>query len=119
MRRVRTSRTSEERKVERVLRELGIRFRRNDPNLPGKPDFFLVDYSVAVFVDGCFWHGCPRCFSGTQTNQAWWDNKINENRRRDRRIDARLRRSGFRVVHFWKHDKPIRVEKRLLTLLSR
>lgn len=113
MKGVRTSRTIAERKVERVLRQEKIRFRRNVRGLPGKPDFLLVDHEIAVFVDGCFWHGCPKCFAGTKTNREWWEEKIRENRRRDRRIDAALRRMGLRTLHLWGHDDAERCTKRI------
>jgi DNA mismatch endonuclease (patch repair protein) len=116
MRTIRTARTQPEREVEKVLRRLRLRFRRNVGDLPGKPDFLLIDYHLIVNVDGCFWHGCPRCFSGTRRNKKWWDRKIEENRRRDRRIDAQLRRRGYHVMHVWEHDSLSRVETRLLSM---
>jgi DNA mismatch endonuclease (patch repair protein) len=119
MKQIRTSRTSSEREVERVLRRLGLRYRRNLKSLAGKPDFVIQGKRIALFVDGCFWHGCPKCFSGTQRNREWWAKKIAANRRRDRRVDAILRRNGYRVIHFWEHDLPYRVEKRLLTFIRR
>ena len=113
MRRIRTSRTSAELKVEKILRRLRIRYRRNVKGLPGRPDFLLVDYQIAVFVDGCFWHGCPRCFSGTRQNREWWAKKILENQKRDRRCDAAARRGGLKVLHLWEHDDSDRCEKRI------
>jgi DNA mismatch endonuclease (patch repair protein) len=119
VKRVRTSRTSAEREVEKVLRRIGLRCKRNPKSLPGTPDFLIQDENLAVFVDGCFWHGCPRCFSGTRRNGKWWRAKIETNRRRDKRMDSRLRRLGYRVVHFWEHDSKMRVQKRLLTAAHR
>jgi DNA mismatch endonuclease (patch repair protein) len=119
MKRVRTSRTSAEREVEKVLRRIGLRYKRNPKSLPGTPDFLIQDENLAIFVDGCFWHGCPRCFSGTRRNGKWWRAKIETNRRRDKRMDSRLRRLGYRVVHFWEHDSKMRVQKRLLTAAHR
>lgn len=116
MKRVRTSRTSAEREVEKVLRRIGLRYKRNPKSLPGTPDFFIKDKNLAVFVDGCFWHGCPRCFSGTRRNRKWWNEKIEANRRRDRRTDARLRKLGYRVIHIWEHNSQIKVQRRLLAV---
>lgn len=113
MKRVRTSRTKAEREVEKVLRRLGLRYSRNVRNLPGRPDFILTKFDVAVFVDGCFWHGCPRCFRGTRANRDWWDQKIRENRRRDKRNDRALRLMGYRTLHLWEHDDVRRIERRL------
>jgi len=113
MKRVRTSRTKAERDVEKVLRQMGLEFKRNLNSLPGKPDFLIQDENLAVFVDGCFWHGCPRCFSGTRRNKRWWKEKIMANKRRDKRKNAQLRRLGYRVIHVWEHDSQTRVQKRL------
>jgi len=115
MKRVRTSRTSAEREVEKVLRRLRLRYKRNPKSLPGTPDFLIQDKKLAVFVDGCFWHGCPRCFSGTRRNREWWKDKIETNRRRDKRMDARLWRLGYQVMHIREHDSQTRVQRRLLT----
>lgn len=113
MKRVGTSRTGAELKVEKILRKLKIRYRRNVKSLPGTPDFFLVEHQIAVFVDGCFWHGCPRCFSGTTRNREWWDEKVLNNRRRDRRCDAAIRRRGISVLHLWEHDDSTRCSMRI------
>lgn len=119
MKRVRTSRTSAEREVEKVLRRVGLRYKRNTKSLPGTPDFLIKEENLAVFVDGCFWHGCPRCFSGTKRNRKWWNEKILANKRRNKRVDARLRKLGYRVIHIWEHDPQSRVSKRLVTAVGR
>jgi DNA mismatch endonuclease (patch repair protein) len=61
---------------------------------------------VAVFVDGCFWHGCPDHASWPKANAPWWRAKIEANRRRDADTDARLSRAGWKVVRVWTHDDP-------------
>ena len=118
MKRVRTSRTSAEREVEKVLRRVGLRYKRNMKLLPGTPDFLIKEENLAVFVDGCFWHGCPRCFSGTKRNRKWWNEKILANKRRDRRMDARLRKLGYRVMHIREHNSQIQVQRRLLAFVK-
>jgi DNA mismatch endonuclease (patch repair protein) len=76
----------------------GIRgWRRHLPN-PGRPDFSFPKQKVAVFVDGCFWHGCPKCFRLPRQNRAFWKAKIEGNRKRDRSVNGRLRRLGWKVV---------------------
>lgn len=72
--------------------------------LPGCPDFFFIGGRIAVFVDGCFWHGCPRCGHLPRTNPAFWHTKITRNRERDERNTRRLRGRGYRVLRFWEHD---------------
>jgi DNA mismatch endonuclease (patch repair protein) len=67
----------------------------------GVPDFFFKDCKVAVFVDGCFWHGCPRCGHVPKTNADYWARKIERNRARDEAVNEALAGSAFRVVRFW------------------
>jgi len=66
--------------------------------IPGRPDFSFRKHKVAVFVDGCFWHGCPRCFRLPKQNRAFWKAKIEGNRKRDRSVNGRLRRLGWKVL---------------------
>ena len=81
-----------------LLQANGISGWRRHLPLPGRPDFSFRQQKVAVFVDGCFWHGCPRCFRLPKQNRAFWKAKIEGNRRRDRSVDARLKRLGWRVA---------------------
>lgn len=74
------------------------------PELPGRPDFFFWNQKVAVFVDGCFWHGCPRCGHIPRTNRAFWRAKIERNQNRGRRWDRLLNRRGISVLHIWECD---------------
>ena len=115
MKLVKTKSTKPEIETSRVLRKLRVRFRRNVRSLPGTPDFVLPDHNVAVFVHGCFWHGCPRCFRGTKRNAAWWREKVTRNRRRDHREARQLRSLGYRVVQLWEHDPAERVARRIST----
>lgn len=67
----------------------------------GQPDFYFKKARLAVFVDGCFWHGCPHCGHIPRTNTKFWLAKIRGNRNRDRMVTRRLRASGLRVVRIW------------------
>jgi DNA mismatch endonuclease (patch repair protein) len=78
-------------------------WRRHLP-LPGKPDFAFPKYKVAVFVDGCFWHGCPKCYTRPKTNRKFWDKKREDNMTRDRRVNRQLRRQGWKVIRIWQHS---------------
>ncbi|MDZ4200932.1 MAG: hypothetical protein U1C96_02160 [Gallionella sp.] len=70
----------------RIFREYGITgWRRNQPLL-GKPDFTFRRGRIVVFVDGCFWHGCPKCYKRPKSNRKYWDAKIAANRKRDRYV---------------------------------
>jgi DNA mismatch endonuclease (patch repair protein) len=77
---------------------------RNPPDIPGCPDFCFAEERVAVFVDGCFWHGCLRCRRNLpQARREFWRNKIETNRTRDRKVNALLKAKGFTVVRIWEH----------------
>jgi DNA mismatch endonuclease (patch repair protein) len=69
----------------------------------GSPDFLFKRKRVAVFVDGCFWHGCARCGHLPKSNRAFWRAKILKNQARARKIDIGLRKEGYRVTRFWEH----------------
>lgn len=69
-----------------------------------RPDIVFIGARVAVFVDGCFWHGCPRHFRVPTTNARYWKEKIAANRDRDRRQKATLVIAGWAVVRVWEHS---------------
>jgi DNA mismatch endonuclease (patch repair protein) len=85
-------------RLARLLRKAGIRGWRRHLPIPGRPDFSFRKKKVAVFVDGCFWHGCPKCFRLPKQNREFWRAKIEGNRRRDRSVNGRLRRLGWKVI---------------------
>jgi DNA mismatch endonuclease (patch repair protein) len=73
-------------------------------DLPGKPDFFFASAGLAVFVDGCFWHGCSRCGHLPKNNAAFWKAKIERNRTRHKKVRRLLNRQGVRTLRFWEHQ---------------
>ena len=79
-----------------------------------KPDFVFRKLKLAVFVDGCFWHGCPRHFNKPRNSAAFWRKKIAANRARDRLVNRTLRRMGWRVLRIWEHELVRRNLGRLL-----
>lgn len=82
----------------------GIRgWRRGYPAI-GKPDFVFPEPKVAVFVDGCFWHGCPIHCRMPKSRVAFWRSKLAANTARDSRVTRALRRLGWRVLRVWEHD---------------
>lgn len=89
--------------VASALRGAGMRGWRRHADLPGRPDFWWRKERVALFVDGCFWHGCPRCALRPRLNTPYWIKKLDANRTRDRRVSAQLRRQGISVVRVWEH----------------
>ena len=96
---------------------------RRHYRITGKPDFAFPHARLAVFVDGCFWHGCPRCGSLPTSNREYWKAKIERNTRRDRLQTKELKGRGWSVLRVWEHDLRAgtleRVVRRIKTQLSR
>ena len=115
MQRTRRTGTSCELELRAALRARGLRFRVDWP-IPGsrrRADIVFVRPKVAVFVDGCFWHACPRHATWPRSNGAWWREKINANVRRDRATDGLLRASGWLVMRFWEHYGSMEAARRI------
>jgi DNA mismatch endonuclease (patch repair protein) len=99
--------TRPEARLRSVLHRAGLRFRKNVRPIASircRPDVVFPRDRVAVFVDGCFWHGCPQHFRPPQSNAAYWDAKIARNMQRDKRNDEELSRAGWRVIRVWEHE---------------
>jgi DNA mismatch endonuclease (patch repair protein) len=113
---------STELRMVKLFRQYGIAGWRRHLTLPGRPDFAFRRERVAVFVDGCFWHRCPRCNWTPASNVAYWENKFALNRARDRQANRALRRAGWRVVRVWEcvlRTQPARVVSRIRQALAR
>jgi DNA mismatch endonuclease (patch repair protein) len=99
----------------------GLRF---DPFPPifqvlfGNPDFYFHANNVVVFVDGCFWHGCPKCGHTPKTNSEFWKEKVRRNRARDHRNNKQLRSQGKAIKRFWEHELDANVEKAIAKLAA-
>ena len=109
-----------EARLAKILRFYGVNgWRRHQPLL-GNPDFIFRKARLAVFVDGCFWHGCPRHGRKPGSNQEYWIEKLERNRRRDRQVSRSLRKLNWLVLRIWAHElrKPERVMRKINSLLS-
>src|SRR5438045_6854702 len=95
--RLKDNRTTEGRIIT-ALRASKITGWRRHQKLLGKPDFLFYREKVALFVDGCFWHGCPKCYRRPRTNTSYWNAKVKRNKRRDLAVSAGLRQRGWKVV---------------------
>ena len=84
-----------------------------------KPDFVFRARHLVVFVDGCFWHGCPKHVTWPRSNAAFWLEKLSRNRARDRKVNRLLKRAGWTVVRIWEHALAARHAGRTLARLKR
>ena len=108
--------------MRRWLHRLGYRYLvdvRPEPSLPRRADLVFRGPKVAVFVDGCFWHGCPDHMSWPTGNADWWKAKIAETRQRDADTTAILREAGWTVVRIWEHEDSDDAGRRILEHVDR
>jgi len=103
----------------KLLRQHGIKgWRRHQP-IFGKPDFIFPKARLAVFVDGCFWHGCPKHATWPSNRAAWWRRKLLSNKKRDQLVNRKLRQAGWRVIRIWEHELARVNQARLLQRFQR
>jgi DNA mismatch endonuclease (patch repair protein) len=103
-----------------ALHRLGLRYRvhvRPISEVRREADVVFRRVRVAVFVDGCFWHGCPDHASWPKANSAWWRDKIETNRARDRDTDARLAEAGWLALRVWEHEPPQDAAQRIASVI--
>ena len=99
--------TRPELRLRRALYAAGLRYRvdtRPEPDLRCRADVLFSRHRLAVFVDGCYWHGCPKHFKAPKRNSEWWVEKIEDIVRRDARTTTELAGRGWLVFRFWEHD---------------
>lgn len=107
--------------VRRLLHAEGLRYRVQfpAPNVPRRTiDIAFTRAKVAVFIDGCFWHGCPEHGTAPRANSDWWGVKLAANRGRDLDTTARLTDQGWRVLRVWEHEPPVETLERVRRLLE-
>lgn len=117
-----TSNRTTERRLRALLARNCVRgWKVRQRFIPGNPDFFFENKRVAVFVDGCFWHGCPKCGHVPKANRPYWTKKLSRNKQRDKEIRITLKNSGVRVVRVWECDlrsQPLSCLNRILKVLD-
>jgi DNA mismatch endonuclease, patch repair protein len=103
MSKIRGTDTGPETTLRKALWARGLRYRLRS-KLPGKPDLVFMRQRVVVFVDGCFWHACPKHATRPKTNAKFWREKIGRNVQRDREVELLLGDRGWVVLRFWEHE---------------
>lgn len=114
-----TANESTEKRLIAIFRAHKITGWRRGYPLFGTPDFVFPKRRIAIFVDGCFWHGCPRHYRRPKSRQIYWDAKIERNQRRDREVTQALRAMGWKVIRIWEHALARRAEKKTVARLLR
>jgi len=104
MSRIRSKDTQPEIFLRKAISSAGVKGYRLHYKLSGRPDIVFPRKKIAVFIDGCFWHKCPKCFVKPKTNVRFWNRKIESNVKRDRAVNTRLKRDGWTVIRIWEHE---------------
>ena len=110
MSQIKSKNTKPERAVKKLIWKKGYRYRIGH-GLAGKPDMVFPSYKVAVFIDGCFWHACPKHCRMPSSNVKYWKQKISGNKKRDKKNNRLLKKEGWKVVRVWEHEIKQNLEK--------
>jgi DNA mismatch endonuclease (patch repair protein) len=113
--------TKAERKVQRELDRLRLAYAVDVSPLEGsrrRADIVFADVKVAVYVDGCFWHGCPIHGTSAKSNAEWWHEKLKRNRERDHETSRELQDHGWSVLRFWEHEDPAAAAATIQSVVS-
>jgi DNA mismatch endonuclease (patch repair protein) len=122
MQAIRSRDTKPERLVRSLLHARGLRYRVAAKPLPGlrrTADIVFRPVKVAVFIDGCYWHGCPEHYVAPRTNSGYWSEKVLRNVSRDRDTDAQLKAAGWTVLRFWEHESAEETAIRIAATVER
>lgn len=102
MSKIKSHKTKPEIKIKKLMTKMGFDYQPS--RIYGNPDFVNQKYKTAVFIDGCFWHGCKKHCRMPKTNKRYWASKIRKNVERDKKVTRKLKMKGWRVVRIWEHD---------------
>uniref|UniRef100_A0AAU2V8I3 Very short patch repair endonuclease n=1 Tax=Streptomyces sp. NBC_00003 TaxID=2903608 RepID=A0AAU2V8I3_9ACTN len=122
MQAIRSRDTKPERLIRRLVHAQGLRYRvsaRPLPELRRTADMVFRPAKVAVFIDGCYWHGCPEHYVPPKTNSGYWSEKVARNVGRDRDTDEQLSAAGWTVLRFWEHEPPEQCASQIAAAVSR
>ena len=121
MAKVHSSNTTPEIRVQNILTELGYSFTLDNNHLPGKPDIFLPDFNTIIFVNGCFWHGCPTCRHAKVRpvqNADYWNKKLDRTLARDKENIQKLEGLGYKVLVIWECETKKKNSDLLKSMIS-
>ncbi|MYX76262.1 very short patch repair endonuclease [Streptomyces sp. SID3915] len=110
MQAIRSRDTKPEQVIRRLVHANGLRYRvaaKPLPDLRRTADLVFRPAKVAVFIDGCYWHGCPEHYVPPKTNSGYWSDKVARNMARDHDTNSRLKEAGWTVLRFWEHEPPL------------
>lgn len=113
---IRSKDTQPELAVRKLLWANGKRYRIHDSTVFGTPDISNKSKKVAIFIDGCFWHGCEICYTEPKTNVKFWKNKILQNKKRRETVRLKLKKDGFKILVFMEHEirrNPLKVSQKI------
>ena len=113
--------TKPELSLRKLLSSKKVRGYRLNYKLPGKPDIVFGKYKIVIFIDGCFWHRCPKCFIEPENNKNFWKSKIKGNVKRDKIVNKILKKEGWQVIRIREHllrKRPNNVYKQVLSILE-
>ena len=117
MSRIRSKWTSQEKKIHNYLKSHKIKHEMY-PKINGKPDILLSNTKTVVFLHGCFWHKCSKCYKKPKTNKKYWNTKIENNVKRDQKNSKSLKKLGFNVISIWEHQVKYNFESVLKRILK-
>jgi len=120
MSKIRSKNTKPELLLRKFLWHHGFKgYRIHNENLPGKPDIVFTKKKIAIFIDGCFWHGCPICYIEPKTNRDYWLPKIRNTIKRDKKQQKELESAGWVVIRIWEHDIKKDVQNAVDTIIDK
>ena len=101
MSKIRSKNTLPELAVRKALWKEGLRYKIHDKSITGIPDISNKSKKIAIFIDGCFWHGCPVCYNKPKSNVAYWEKKLEYNKSRRSEVKKKLTGDGWQILEFW------------------
>ncbi len=117
MSRIRSKWTTQEKNIHNFLKGNKVSHMMH-PKLTGNPDIALKKSNTVIFLQGCFWHKCPKCFVTPKSKKKYWIPKIENNVKRDRKNARMLKKEGFKVIKIWEHDVKKNFEKVLSKIIQ-